>query len=86
MKLVRNMKTEVVHRPDCSSRGTDARPWNWAVPYTLDEVKGATTFRDDGGADRTAPLDELAVWAQEHRCPVVRTATPRQMAGTVVSA
>jgi hypothetical protein len=26
------------------------------------------TFRDDGGADRTAPLDELVAWAQEHRC------------------
>ena len=26
------------------------------------------TYRDDGGADRTAPLNDLAAWAQEHRC------------------
>ena len=25
-------------------------------------------FRDDGGADRTAPLDELVAWADGHRC------------------
>ncbi len=26
------------------------------------------TFRDDGGADYTTPLSDLAEWAQEHRC------------------
>jgi endogenous inhibitor of DNA gyrase (YacG/DUF329 family) len=26
------------------------------------------TYRDDGGADRTASLSDLVTWAQEHRC------------------
>jgi hypothetical protein len=26
------------------------------------------TYRDDGGADYTAPLDDLVKWAQDHRC------------------
>lgn len=26
------------------------------------------TYRDDGGADRTAVLSDLVTWAQEHRC------------------
>jgi hypothetical protein len=27
------------------------------------------TYRDDGGADRNAPLSALTAWAQEHKCP-----------------
>ena len=26
------------------------------------------TYRDDGGADYTGPLDELVAWADAHRC------------------
>ena len=25
-------------------------------------------YRDDGGADQTAPLGQLVTWASEHRC------------------
>lgn len=26
------------------------------------------TYRDNGGADYTTPLDELVKWAQDHQC------------------
>jgi hypothetical protein len=42
MDLIRNLKTEVVHRPDCSSRGHDTGHWNWADGKTLIQVKDAT--------------------------------------------
>ena len=42
MKLVRNMKTTVVHRPECERRGWDSRPWTYATLSTLDEVAYAT--------------------------------------------
>ena len=42
MNLVRNLKTETVHRADCSTRGADVGTWNWAAPLGLVEVKAAT--------------------------------------------
>ncbi len=42
MDLVRNLKTEVAHRLDCSSRGADALRWNWADGKALAQVKDAT--------------------------------------------
>ncbi len=38
MKLVRNLKTEVVHLSGCNSRGDNARPWTYATTRTLDEI------------------------------------------------
>src|ERR1035441_10399918 len=32
------------------------------------EVSPYFTYRDDGGADRTAPLDDLITWVQHHSC------------------
>lgn len=42
MKLVRNLGTEVVHLPGCSSRGADAPRWTWAIGKSLAEVKAAS--------------------------------------------
>jgi hypothetical protein len=42
VKLIRNLKTETVHRPGCSSRGVDFSVWVWAAGKTLGDVKAAT--------------------------------------------
>ena len=40
--LVRNLRTETVHRPRCRSRGKDAAPWNYAAARTLDDITADT--------------------------------------------
>jgi hypothetical protein len=43
MELIRNLKSEVVHRPNCTSqKGANAPRWNWADGRTLDDIRQAT--------------------------------------------
>ena len=41
-ELVRNLKTETVHRASCSSKGADFGTWNWAVGKSLSAIRDAT--------------------------------------------
>jgi hypothetical protein len=67
--------------------GDNDAPGTEPVRVTCTRCRSGSPWMEfrDGGADRTAGLDELVVWAQEHRCPVVRTATPREMAEAVTA-
>lgn len=40
--LVRNLKTEVVHKPGCPFAGVHAATWNWAGDKDMAEVMAAT--------------------------------------------
>jgi hypothetical protein len=40
--LERNLRTEVVHRTSCSSKGAETGTWNWAADKTLEQVTLAT--------------------------------------------
>ena len=42
MNLIRNLKTETVHRPGCSSSGVDTGAWVWASGKDPSEVRAAT--------------------------------------------
>lgn len=42
IRLVRNMKTEVVHLPGCKRRGADCRPWTYAATSTMAEITADT--------------------------------------------
>jgi hypothetical protein len=42
MKLSRNLNTEVVHRPECSSRGNRTPRWTYAIGKTLAQITDAT--------------------------------------------
>lgn len=43
MKLMRSLKTEVVHEPLCAVKGRSCSPWHWATTRTYDEVIEATS-------------------------------------------
>ena len=42
MNLVRNLKTEVVHRPECSRKGGAVGTWNYAADRSLGDITADT--------------------------------------------